>query len=63
MKYEPSIDKLRHTEAEAKREADRAEKAFQDARLEYYLAYANWRTVHRALTEAIVSKQAESPEP
>jgi hypothetical protein len=59
---QPSIDKLRHTEAEAKREADRAEKAFQNARLEYYLAYANWRTVNRALTDAIVSQQAKSPE-
>ena len=63
MKPKPSIDKLRHAEAEAKREADRAEKSFQDARLDYYLAYANWRSVNRELTDAIISKQADSPEP
>jgi hypothetical protein len=55
----PSIDNLRHAEAEAKRELDRAKKAFQDSRLEYDLAHANWLSANRALTEAIVSKQAE----
>jgi hypothetical protein len=63
MKQEPSIEDLRRAEAEAKQELDRAQRAFQDASLEYYLANANWRLANRALTEAIVSKQAESPEP
>src|ERR1044071_9896428 len=41
MTQEPSIEDLRRAEAEAKRELDRAQQAFQDASLEYYLANAN----------------------
>lgn len=59
MKREPSIEDLRHAEAEAKRELDHAQKAFQNARLGYDLAHANWVSVNKALNEAITRKQAE----
>ena len=59
MKQEPSIEDLGRAEAEAKRELDRAQQAFQDARLEYDLAHANWQLLNKVLTEAIVRKQAE----
>jgi len=63
MKQEPSIEDLRRAEAEAKREMDHAQKAFQNARLGYDLAHANWVSATKALNEAITRKQAESPEP
>jgi hypothetical protein len=48
---QPSIDNLRHAETEAKRELDRAQKAFQNARLEYDLAHTSWLSVNKALTD------------
>ena len=60
MKQEPSIEDLRRAEAEAKREVDRTQRAFQDARLDHALAEANWRLLNKVLTEAISNHAEES---
>jgi len=59
MKQEPSIEDLRRAEAEAKRELDRIQRAFQDARLEYDLAQAHWLCANRALNAALIRAEEQ----
>lgn len=59
MKQELSIEDLRRAEAEAKRELDRVQRAFQDARFEYDLAHASWMQANRALSAALIRAEGQ----